>query len=101
LRHGSITHSRSRSVVVRHGSIWTLISARLPPIVRLRGAPIARRASERRPKTTTVDLGEEDLTKVDYGDGSTIQYLYAKDDYVIHDRRLSDIGLATQVGHLK
>ncbi len=52
-------------------------------------------------KTTTVDLGGKSLTKVDYGDGSTIQYLYAKDDYVI-TIETSDIGLATQVAaHLK
>ena len=47
-------------------------------------------------KSTTVDLGGKSLTKVDYGDGSTIEYVYAKDDYVIVIDT-SDVDIATQV----
>jgi hypothetical protein len=47
-------------------------------------------------KSTTVDLGGKSLTKVDYGDGSTIEYVYAKDDYVIVIDT-SDVDVATQV----
>lgn len=44
---------------------------------------------------TTVTLGGKSLTKVDYGDGSTIEYVYAKDDYVIVIDT-SDVDVATQ-----
>jgi hypothetical protein len=47
-------------------------------------------------KSTTVTLGGKSLTKVDYGDASTIEYVYAKDDYVIVIDT-SDTDLATQV----
>jgi hypothetical protein len=47
-------------------------------------------------KSTTVTLGGKSLTKVDYGDGSTIEYVYAKDDYVIVIDT-SDVDVATQV----
>ena len=47
-------------------------------------------------KSTTVTLGGKSLTKVDYGDGSTIEYVYAKDDYVIVIDT-SDVDIATQV----
>jgi hypothetical protein len=47
-------------------------------------------------KSTTTELGGKSLTKVDYGDGSTIEYVYAKDDYVIVIDT-SDVNVATQV----
>jgi hypothetical protein len=47
-------------------------------------------------KSSTITLGGKSLTKVDYGDGSTIEYVYAKDDYVIVIDT-SDVGIATQV----
>ena len=47
-------------------------------------------------KKTTITLGGKSLTKVDYGDGSTIEYVYAKDDYVIVIDT-SDAAVATQV----
>jgi hypothetical protein len=47
-------------------------------------------------KSTTITLGGKSLTKVDYGDGSTIEYVYAKDDYVIVIDT-ADVGIATQV----
>jgi hypothetical protein len=47
-------------------------------------------------KSTTITLGGKSLTKVDYGDGSTIEYVYAKDDYVIVIDT-SDLDVATQV----
>ncbi len=47
-------------------------------------------------KTTTVTLGGKSLTKVDYGDGSTIDYVYANADYVIVIDT-SDVDVATEV----
>jgi hypothetical protein len=47
-------------------------------------------------KSTTINLGGKNLTKVDYGDGSTIEYVYSKDDYVIVIDT-SDASVATQV----
>jgi hypothetical protein len=45
---------------------------------------------------TTVTLGGKSLTKVDYGDGSTIEYVFAKADYVVVIDT-SDTDVATQV----
>lgn len=47
-------------------------------------------------KSSTVTLGGKSLTKVDYGDGSTIEYVYAKADYVIVIDT-SDLEVATAV----
>ena len=47
-------------------------------------------------KSTSITLGGKSLTKVDYGDGSTIEYVYAKDDYVIVIDT-SDLEVATAV----
>lgn len=47
-------------------------------------------------KTTAVSLGGKDLSKVDYGDGSTIEYVYAKDDYVVVIDT-ADVAVATAV----
>ena len=46
--------------------------------------------------TTPVELGGKTLTKVDYGDGSTVEYVYAKADYVIMIDT-SDVAIATAV----
>lgn len=46
--------------------------------------------------TTTVTLGGKNLTKVDYGDGQTIEYVYAVEDAVVVIDT-SDIEVATQV----
>jgi hypothetical protein len=46
-------------------------------------------------KKTTITLGGKSLTKVDYGDGQTIEYVYAKADYVIVIDT-SDLDVATQ-----
>jgi hypothetical protein len=45
---------------------------------------------------TTVTLGGKDLTKVDYGDAGTIEYVYAKDDYVVVIDT-SDVAVVTEV----
>jgi hypothetical protein len=47
-------------------------------------------------KTTSVTLGGKSLTKVDYGDGRTIEYVYAVDEAVIVIDT-SDVAVATQV----
>lgn len=46
-------------------------------------------------KKTTITLGGKSLTEVDYGDGQTIEYVYAKADYVIVIDT-SDLDVATQ-----
>jgi hypothetical protein len=46
--------------------------------------------------TTTVTLGGKSLTKVDYGDSSSIEYVYAKADYVIVIDT-ADLAVATDV----
>jgi hypothetical protein len=46
--------------------------------------------------TTTVTLGGKNLTKVDYGDAGTIEYVYAKDDYVVVIDT-SDVAIVTEV----
>ncbi len=46
--------------------------------------------------TTTVELGGKSLTKVDYGDAGTVQYVYGKDDYVIVIDT-SDVAIATEI----
>jgi hypothetical protein len=45
--------------------------------------------------TSTVSLGGKSLTKVDYGDGATVEYVFAKDDYVIV-MDTSNLDIATQ-----
>jgi hypothetical protein len=47
-------------------------------------------------KSSTITLGGKSLTKIDYGDGATIEYVYAKDDYVIV-MDTKDLDIATQV----
>jgi hypothetical protein len=47
-------------------------------------------------KTTTPTLGGKQVTKVDYGDGSAFEYVYAKGDVVI-DIETSDEAIATEV----
>ena len=47
-------------------------------------------------KTTTITLGGKSLTKVDYGDAQTIEYLYAANDAVIVIDT-SDVQVATEV----
>jgi hypothetical protein len=47
-------------------------------------------------KSSTISLGGKSLTKIDYGDGATIEYVYAKDDYVIV-MDTKDLDIATQV----
>lgn len=46
--------------------------------------------------TSTVDLGGKSLTKIDYGDDGTVEYVYGKDDYVIVIDT-SDVAIATEV----
>jgi hypothetical protein len=46
--------------------------------------------------TTTVTLGGKTLTKVDYGDEGTAQYVYGKDDFVV-TIETSDAALATEI----
>lgn len=46
--------------------------------------------------STTVSLGGKSLTKIDYGDAGTTEYVYAKDDYVIVIET-SDATVATEV----
>lgn len=46
--------------------------------------------------TTTPTLGGKQVTKVDYGDGSAFEYVYAKGDVVI-DIETSDEAIATEV----
>ena len=83
------------------GSIdLSIIAFRLPKadVAKLRAAVIDTwlAAGAGGVKTTTVTLGGKSLTKIDYGDASTIEYVYAKDDYVIVIDT-SDAGIATQV----
>jgi hypothetical protein len=47
-------------------------------------------------KTTTPTLGGKQVTKIDYGDGSAFEYVYAKGDVVI-DIETSDEAIATEV----
>lgn len=47
-------------------------------------------------KTSAVTLGGKAMTKVDYGDGSTIEYVYAKADYVMVIDT-ADLAIATDV----
>ena len=52
-------------------------------------------------KKTEITLGGKPVTKVDYGDGQTIEYVFAKDDYVIVIDT-ADLDVATQaVAQLK
>ena len=78
----------------------SIIAFRLPKadVAKLRAAVIDTwlAAGAGGVKTTTVTLGGKSLTKIDYGDASTIEYVYAKDDYVIVIDT-SDAGIATQV----
>ena len=78
----------------------SIIAFRLPKadLERLRSAVLDTwlSASSEGVKKTTVTLGGKSVTKVDYGDGSTIEYVYAKDDYVIVIDT-SDLDVATQV----
>ncbi|HEX2756521.1 MAG TPA: hypothetical protein VHM48_13725 [Candidatus Limnocylindrales bacterium] len=77
----------------------SIIAFRLPKadLAKLRAAVIDTWLSARAEgvKTTTITLGGKSVTKVDYGDGSTIEYVYAKADYVIVIDT-SDLDVATQ-----
>ena len=46
--------------------------------------------------TSTVELGGKSLTKIDYGDDGTVEYVYGKDDYVIVIDT-SDVAIATEI----
>jgi hypothetical protein len=78
----------------------SIIAFRLPnaDLAKLRSAIIDTwlAAGAEGVKTTSVELGGKSLTKIDYGDGSTIEYVYAKADYVIV-MDTSDLDIATQV----
>ena len=45
---------------------------------------------------STVELGGKSLTKIDYGDDGTVEYVYGKDDYVIVIDT-SDVAIATEI----
>ena len=47
-------------------------------------------------KSTPVTLAGKSLTKIDYGDGNTIEYVYSRADYVIVIDT-ADVGIATEV----
>ncbi len=78
----------------------SIIAFRLPNAdgAKLRAAILETWLSASAPgvKTTEVDLAGKKLTKVDYGDGSTIEYVYGKADYVIVIDT-SDARVATEV----
>ena len=83
------------------GTVDVLINAfRLPgaDVAKLKAAVVETwlSGSVEGVKTTTVTLGGKSLTKVDYGDGQAIEYVYALDDAVIVIDT-SDVGVATAV----
>ena len=78
----------------------SVIGFRLPggDVTKLRAAIIDTwlAASGEGVKNSQVTLGGKTVTKVDYGDGSTIEYVYAKADYVIVIDT-SDAQVATEI----
>ncbi|MDQ3128433.1 MAG: hypothetical protein M3Q66_08285 [Chloroflexota bacterium] len=46
--------------------------------------------------TSTVELGGKSLTKIDYGDDGTVEYVYGTDDHVIVIDT-SDVAIATEI----
>ena len=46
--------------------------------------------------TSTVELGGKSLTKIDYGDKGTVEFVYGKEDYVIVIDT-SDVAIATEI----
>jgi hypothetical protein len=78
----------------------SIIAFRLPKadLAQLRSAVIDTwlSAGAQGVTSTEVTLGGKALTKIDYGDGATIEYVYAKDDYVVV-MDTSDLDIATQV----
>ena len=82
------------------GSIdLSIIAFRLPKVdlAKLRSAILETwlGATAEGVKQTTLTLGGKSLTKVDYGDGATTVYVYAKNDYVVV-LDTSDLDIATQ-----